>query len=65
MNELLDRETVEELLRQLGARLVDRGVEAELYVVGGAAMALANDTRRLTRDIDAIAVPSDVARGMY
>ncbi len=60
MSELLDREALEEVLRQLGARLVALGVSAELYVVGGAAIALAYDSRRLTRDVDAIAVPADV-----
>ena len=39
--------------RRLGERLARRGVVADLYVFGGAAMALAYDSRRTTRDIDA------------
>jgi hypothetical protein len=34
--------------------LVQRGVVADIYVFGGAAMALAYDARRATRDIDAV-----------
>jgi Nucleotidyltransferase of unknown function (DUF6036) len=37
-------------------------VRAELFVVGGAAMAIAYDTRRTTTDVDAIFVPSDIVR---
>lgn len=44
----------------LGERLAQRGVVGELYVVGGAAMALAYDARRATRDIDAIIEPHGV-----
>ncbi len=52
------RDDVLGLLRELGARLERRGVRATVYVVGGAAMAIAFDTRRLTRDIDAIYSPA-------
>jgi hypothetical protein len=54
VSELLDRETVLELLRQLGERLDSRGIQAEVYVVGGTAMVLAYDRTRLTRDVDAV-----------
>jgi hypothetical protein len=47
---LLDRAGIEEAFRRLGARLAKRGVVADLYVFGGAAMALAYDSRRATRD---------------
>ena len=60
MSELLDRETILELLRQLGQRLSDRGINAELYVVGGTAMVLAYNRSRLTRDIDAVTESQDV-----
>jgi hypothetical protein len=46
----------------LGEELERRGVRAELFVVGGAAMAIAYDARRTTADVDAIFVPSDVVR---
>jgi hypothetical protein len=54
MSDLLDRESILELLRQLGERLHARGIEAEIYVVGGTAMVLAYDRTRLTRDVDAV-----------
>jgi hypothetical protein len=50
---LLDRRVIEDAFRRLGDRLVRRGVIADLYIFGGAAMALAYDARRATRDIDA------------
>jgi hypothetical protein len=43
---LLDREGIEEAFRRLGDRLAKRGVVADIYVFGGAAMALAYDSRR-------------------
>jgi hypothetical protein len=65
---LLDRDAVLELLRQLGERLDARGIQAEVYVVGGTAMVLAYDRARLTRDVDAVTEQQDeveaVAREM-
>jgi hypothetical protein len=57
---LLDRATITEALRRLGERLAYRGVVADVYVLGGAAMALAYDLRRTTRDIDALFRPHGV-----
>ncbi len=54
---LLDRERIAEALTLLGDRLARRGVVADIYVIGGAAMALAYDARRATRDIDAVFQP--------
>ncbi len=54
---ILDRAAIEDALRRLGDRLARRGVVADLYVFGGAAMALAYDARRSTRDIDAVFRP--------
>ena len=51
---LLDRQGIEEAFRRLGDRLAKRGVVADIYVFGGAAMALAYDSRRSTRDVDAL-----------
>ena len=45
------------LLRKLAERLDARGLEGEMYVVGGAAIALAFDERRSTRDVDAVFEP--------
>ena len=50
-------ERVSALLQELGERLAGRGIEGEIYVVGGAAMMLAYDRTRITRDIDAVGVP--------
>ena len=53
----MTRREIAELLTELGRRLAARGVEGEMYVVGGAAIALAFDERRSTRDIDAVFEP--------
>lgn len=53
----MDRDEILRALAALGRRLADRGVVGELYVVGGAAIALAFDERRATRDIDAVFEP--------
>lgn len=57
---LLDRARIEDLFRRLGDRLQRRGVVGDLYVIGGAAMALAYDARRATRDIDAVFLPHGI-----
>jgi hypothetical protein len=53
----LDVEEIRELLAELGRRLHDQGVEATIYIVGGAAIALEMDARRVTVDVDAIFHP--------
>jgi hypothetical protein len=53
----VDRAAIRDLLVELGRRLAARGLEGEVYVVGGAAIALAFDVRRTTRDIDAVFEP--------
>jgi len=57
---LLDREAIEDAFRRLGGRLARRGVIGDVYVFGGAAMALAYDARRATRDIDAVFEPHGI-----
>jgi len=54
---LLDRAVIEAALIRLSGRLHHRGVTADVYVVGGAAMTLAYDARLATRDIDAVFTP--------
>jgi hypothetical protein len=44
-------------LQALGEELTREGVRAQLFIVGGAAMALAYSTRRVTKDIDAVFEP--------
>lgn len=57
---LLGRAELERAFGALGDRLVRRGVVADLFIVGGAAMALAYDANRVTRDVDATFVPHGV-----
>lgn len=49
----LTRQEILDLLTEVGQLLVDKGLEAAIYVVGGTAMALEYDSRRITRDVDA------------
>lgn len=57
---LLGRAELERAFTLLGERLARRGVVADIFVVGGAAIALAYDARRVTRDVDALYVPHGV-----
>jgi len=57
---LLDRAQIERAFTTLGDRLVQRGVIADVFIVGGAAMALAYDATRVTRDVDSLFVPHGV-----
>lgn len=56
----MDRAEIVERLTGLGRRLHARGVTGEMYVVGGAAIALAFDERRTTRDIVAVFEPKAI-----
>lgn len=56
-NHPLDRDQIIRLLGELGRELDERGVRGEMFIVGGAALALAYNTRRATRDIDAVFEP--------
>ncbi len=51
---------MEQAFTALGERLARRGVVADVFVVGGAAMALAYDASRVTRDVDARFVPHGI-----
>jgi hypothetical protein len=44
-------------LQALGDELSREGVRGQIFIVGGAAMALAYSTRRVTKDIDAVFEP--------
>lgn len=50
---------ITELLEELAAQLHSQGLRGELFVVGGAAIALAYNTRRSTRDVDAVFEPKN------
>jgi hypothetical protein len=54
---LLDATQVRALLTELGARLAADGIDGRLFLVGGAAIALAFSRRRVTRDLDAVFEP--------
>lgn len=58
----LGRDDIRALLDDLSQELAARGARAELFLVGGAALAVAYDATRATRDLDAVFVPSDVVR---
>jgi hypothetical protein len=55
----MDRNEIVDALTALAIELDRRGVSGEMYVVGGAAIALAFDERRATRDIDAVFEPKN------
>ncbi|HEU4706818.1 MAG TPA: DUF6036 family nucleotidyltransferase [Solirubrobacterales bacterium] len=55
----MDRQEIVSALTDLAAELQQRNISAEMYVVGGAAIALAFDERRATRDIDAVFEPKN------
>jgi hypothetical protein len=44
-------------LQALGDELSSQGIRGQIFIVGGAAMALAYSTRRVTKDIDAVFEP--------
>lgn len=61
-NEELDIKHLHDLFQELSENLQARGLQAQLFVVGGAAMALAYDQQRITRDVDAIFEPAPEVR---
>lgn len=58
----LGREDIRALLDDLSAELAARGARAKLFLVGGAALAVAYDATRATRDLDAVGVRSQRGR---
>lgn len=58
----LDRSRIEQMLRALDQVLASKGATADIYLVGGAAMALGFDAERSTRDVDAVFAPTTVVR---
>lgn len=53
----MTRDEITAALTAVGQLLHARGITGELYMVGGAAIALALDGRRSTRDVDAVFEP--------
>ncbi|WP_239335511.1 DUF6036 family nucleotidyltransferase [Frankia sp. CiP3] len=58
----LGRAEISLLLAELDVELARLGARADVFLVGGAAMALAYDAARSTRDLDAVFLPTDVVR---
>lgn len=54
---MLRKADIESLIRELGRRCATRGFSVEMFLVGGAAMALAYRRERTTRDLDAVFEP--------
>ena len=54
---LLNRNEITALIASLGERCAAHGINVEMFLVGGAAMALAYSRERTTRDLDAIFEP--------
>jgi hypothetical protein len=59
---VLTRERILELFGELDAELRRSGVRGDVFIVGGAAMAVAYEARPATRDVDAIWHPSSEVR---
>jgi Nucleotidyltransferase of unknown function (DUF6036) len=57
---LLSRDELMSLFDELAAELTANGCHGHVFVVGGAAIALAYNTRRSTRDLDAVFEPKSV-----
>jgi hypothetical protein len=55
----MDRDEIEGALRELSEELDRRGVVARIYLVGGAAMVLAYESRFSTEDVDGSGYPTD------
>lgn len=56
----MDRAEILSALTALAEALERRGIRADMYVVGGAAITLAYDDRRSTRDVDGVFEPKAV-----
>ena len=56
----LSRQEIVELLRRLGELAEQRGIRIDLFLVGGAAMALAYNSQRTTADLDAVFEPKQL-----
>lgn len=60
----LDQTTLLALLNEIEQEALHRGVRVELFIVGGAAMAIGYDSKRSTADLDAIFVPTSEVRAI-
>ena len=58
----LDAAAIQSLFEALDEQLAARGTTADIYLVGGAAIALSFDAARTTRDLDAVFAPTNEVR---
>jgi hypothetical protein len=58
----LAADDIRRLFGELAGELDAAGQRAEIFLVGGAAIALCFDTRRATRDLDAVFAPTVAVR---
>lgn len=59
---MLGKEQISQLFEALNDKLAERGELGEVGIVGGAVMCLVYDTRKSTRDVDAIFKPAALIR---
>jgi hypothetical protein len=57
---MLSKDDIARLLNELAAELEAQGIRGDIFLVGGAAMALAYSARRATLDLDAVFEPKQV-----
>ena len=57
----MDRNEIEDALRDVGAELAGRGLRGDIVIVGGAWMTLVLRAREATRDVDAYIAPDSAA----
>lgn len=55
----MKRKEIINVLKTLSDNLKNKGIRGDIYLVGGAAMVVAYDTKRETKDVDAIFVPKN------
>jgi hypothetical protein len=58
----LSADDIRRLFSELASELDAAGQRAEVFLVGGAAIAVCFDSRRATRDLDAVFAPTDSVR---
>jgi len=58
--QLLTDDDIRTFLMLLSEKLTKQGIAAEIFIVGGAALALAYNRERTTADVDALVEPRDV-----
>ncbi len=55
---MLSKEQIIDLLNSINEELKSQDIRGEIFIVGGAAMCLAFDARKSTKDIDAVFAPT-------